>query len=178
MATTGCSDSLAFVPPPSVCCGWRYHLRIRLFAPDRVGAPHPGQGCLGRGFPNHGSRWKRQGHPGSWGTPCGHALLSDPDGTSEPGQFAALGCSLPFVRKRRLPRYENLSKLHHTAYPLAVYASQGGSPHHHARLASGCWPALPGGSGYPLGPIARFQVAMSSILLTQALPGAPYEFFP
>ena len=27
----------------------------------------------------------------------------------------------------------------------------------HARLASGCWPALPGGSGYPLGSNTRFQ---------------------
>jgi len=44
----------------------------------------------------------------------------------------------------------------------------------HATLGSGCWPALPGGVGYPLGTIARFQdFAMSSFLLAQAWPGAP-----
>ena len=49
-----------------------------------------------------------------------------------------------------------ISGLHHTARSLAVYASQPGLPRHHARLAPGCWPALPGGAGYPQGPIERF----------------------
>ena len=34
-----------------------------------------------------------------------------------------------------------ISGLNHTAYMLAVYASQPGLPHVHARLASGWWPA-------------------------------------
>ena len=37
-----------------------------------------------------------------------------------------------------------LSRLHHTALTLAVYASQGGLPHRHARLASGWWLAFAG----------------------------------
>jgi hypothetical protein len=37
-----------------------------------------------------------------------------------------------------------LSRLHHTAYALAIYASQDGLPHHHARLASGWRPPLAG----------------------------------
>ena len=68
-------------------------------------------------------------------------------------------------------RNETISGLNHTARTLAVYASQGGLLHRHARLASG-WLAkpLPGGVGYPLGSNERFQVI--AILLSQALPGA------
>ncbi len=43
----------------------------------------------------------------------------------------------------------------------------------HPRLASGCWPALPGGIGYPQGSSARFQSLLHLILLAQALPVAP-----
>jgi hypothetical protein len=45
-----------------------------------------------------------------------------------------------------------LSRLHHTASAIAIYASRPGSPQDHARLASGCWPdfarrdCLPAGS--------------------------------
>jgi hypothetical protein len=42
-------------------------------------------------------------------------------------------------RRMRLIEFSGLS---HTAFELAVYASQGGSPHHHARLASGCCPGF------------------------------------
>ncbi len=75
---------------------------------------------------------------------------------------AALRCCLPPLRRRRLPRLPNISRLTHTARTFAVYASQGGLPHRYARLASGGWPALPGGTGYPLGPYERFQVIPSS----------------
>ena len=37
----------------------------------------------------------------------------------------------------------------------------------------GCWPALPGGIGYPLGSSARFQSSLHLILLAQAWPVAP-----
>ena len=63
--------------------------------------------------------------------------------------------------RRGLPRAICLSRLNHTALTLAVYASQHRLPGHHARLASGCRPALPDGSGYPLGSIERF---LSSVL--------------
>ena len=49
----------------------------------------------------------------------------------------ALRCCLPPNGKRRLPRQILISGLNHTARTLAVYASQGGLPHRHARLASG-----------------------------------------
>src|SRR3954466_13118793 len=54
-----------------------------------------------------------------------------------------------------------LSGLHDTARSLAVYASQPGLPRHHARLAPGCWPALPDGAGYPQGPVERFPLFAS-----------------
>ena len=39
-------------------------------------------------------------------------------------------------------QHEEISGLNRTAFDLAVYASQGWSPTHHARLASGCWSRL------------------------------------
>src|SRR3982751_6866675 len=54
----------------------------------------------------------------------------------------------------------SISGLNGTARSLAVYASQPGSPRHHARLAPGCWPALPDGAGYPQGPNERFPLSL------------------
>jgi hypothetical protein len=71
-------------------------------------------------------------------------------------------CCLPPNGRRRLPRQILISGLNHTARPPAVYASQGGLLHRHARLASGGWPTLPGGTDYPPGPNERFQVIPSS----------------
>jgi hypothetical protein len=50
---------------------------------------------------------------------------------------AALRCCLPPFGTTSTPTIILISRLNHTARPLTVYASQGGSPHHHARLASG-----------------------------------------
>ena len=69
----------------------------------------------------------------------------------------------------------HISRLYHTAYPLAVYASQGGLPHLHARLASSWRPTLAGRDSHPLGPlqkVSRCCIPTSSFLLLQALPGA------
>ena len=49
------------------------------------------------------------------------------------------------------PTTIGLSGLHHTACTLAVYASQCGSPRHHARLASGCRPRFAGRDWLPAG---------------------------
>ena len=42
-------------------------------------------------------------------------------------------------------------------FNLTVYASQDGSPHHHARLASGCWSSFAKRDSYPQGFSERFQ---------------------
>ena len=56
----------------------------------------------------------------------------------------------PAVSTTKAPAFV-LSRLNHTASALAVYASQAGSPRHHARLASGCWPDSSGRAWLPAG---------------------------
>jgi len=58
--------------------------------------------------------------------------------------------------------------LNHTTFDLAVYASQDGLPHHHARLASGCWSSSTRRDSYPQGFNERFP-SSSSFLLSKAL---------
>lgn len=60
-----------------------------------------------------------------------------------------------------------LSGLYHTAWTLAVYASQPGLPHGHARLASGRWQGVAGQVAHLLGPIERFPL-LARFLLPQA----------
>jgi hypothetical protein len=67
---------------------------------------------------------------------CVRALFSDPGEAGTPGHAAAR-CDLPGLRLRRPSREILFSGLNRTARTLAVYASQPGSPPHHARLASG-----------------------------------------
>ena len=57
--------------------------------------------------------------------------------------------------------------LKHTTFDLTVYASQDGSPHHHARLASGCWSSFARRDSYPQGFNERFQ-SSSLFLLSKA----------
>ena len=59
------------------------------------------------------------------------------------------------------------SGLNHTTFDLAVYASQGGLPHRHARLASGCWSGFARRDSYPQGFNERFQ-SSSLFLLSKA----------
>ena len=46
------------------------------------------------------------------------------------------------------------------AFGLAVYASQDGSPRHHARLASGRWSGATGRASHPQGSYERFQICI------------------
>jgi hypothetical protein len=73
---------------------------------------------------------------------CALALFFDPGG---------IGHARPLRRADAVPAadksedsHEKLSGLNRTAWTLAVSASQGGSPLHHARRASGCWPSSAG----------------------------------
>jgi hypothetical protein len=97
------------------------------------------------------------------------AVLSDPGGT------AALGhCRASMSPSARLtasaPARSIISRLNHTARPFAVYASQGGLPHRHARLASGWLANLSGRDWLPAG--SQRKVSGHPILLSQASPGA------
>jgi hypothetical protein len=83
------------------------------------------------------------------------ALLSDPGGTSALGHCCALvlPSALPTASA---PTRTVISRLNHTARMLAVYASQDGLPHHHARLASGCLASVAGRGLPPAGSHRRF----------------------
>ncbi len=61
---------------------------------------------------------------------------------------------------------KGLSKLNSMAFGLAVYASQDGSPRHHARLASGRWSGVTARAFHPQGSYERFQ----SCILTSHPP--------
>ena len=73
------------------------------------------------------------------------ALFSDPGVTGQALRDQGLACPTrpPRLTKARARRDE-ISGLNRTAFDLAVYASQGQSPTHHARLASGRWPGSTG----------------------------------
>ena len=66
-------------------------------------------------------------------------------------------CCLPLFGRRRPPQVL-LSRLNHAAHTLAIYASQPGSPHVHARLASGWRSPLPGGVLPPAGLLSKVSV--------------------
>src|SRR5580700_5403 len=125
-------------------------------------AQHPRARGLFTGFPTTGyfdgdDRTSQVPGGPAMNVPCSPTPVGPPRSAT-----TALRCCLPPIGRRRLPRQILISGLNHTARTLAVYASQGGLPHRHARLASGGWPTLPGGTGYPPGPIERFQVIPSS----------------
>jgi hypothetical protein len=102
--------------------------------------------------------------------PCVGALLLDPGRARTPGHTASRCCRRMHARRR--PRREiTISGLHHTAPTLAVYASQGGSPRHHARLASGWWPAFAGPDWKPARVHAgRFLCLMSAFDALSTFP--------
>jgi hypothetical protein len=81
--------------------------------------------------------------------PCALALLFDPGRTDASGLLRCTGAA-PAMSTAKAPA-KQLSRLNHTASALAVYASQAGSPRHHARLASGCWPDSSGRAWLPAG---------------------------
>lgn len=169
------AGSLASVPPRR-----RYYEALRLPAARpaalrclRLAVPrsHPSfvpvaAGCGGHGpgvghpvAPAGDLPWRRRGLPGSWGTVVNLSCSLTPAGSGAPGHCgAATRPSVPLTTWA--PASDNISGLNFTTRSLAVYALQCGSPQHHARLASGCWPALPGGVGYPQGSIERFPLSL------------------
>ena len=86
---------------------------------------------------------------------CAHAPLSDPGGIGVFGPFNT--SMLPSVWSDDVGSHKvTLSRLHHAACTLPVYASRPRLPASTQHLGSGCGPALPGGIGYPLGSTERF----------------------
>src|SRR5208337_4726485 len=64
---------------------------------------------------------------------------------------------------RTRAQHEEISGLNRTAFDLAAYASQGWSPTHHPRLASGCWSGSTGRDWLPAGfHLKGFNLRLSS----------------
>ena len=87
------------------------------------------------------ARWKRQGLPSSRRNPCDHSPYSSDPGVTRQAEWTMSklpGAAPATDHDEGSPRCV-ISGLNRTAFDLAVYASQGWSPTHHARLASGCW---------------------------------------
>jgi hypothetical protein len=66
----------------------------------------------------------------------------------------------PALGTAKAPRELSISELNSMAFGLAVYASQGWLPSHHARLASGRWSGATGRAFHPQGSSERFQVCI------------------
>jgi hypothetical protein len=127
-STTGRSDSLPPVPPRFVAFAWRYRaLRSSLRSRRRPSATAAGQGFLCPVTPRSGPVRRRQGLPGSWGTPlCAcPALRPRWDLRARPSRrFGTAFRDLKRVGSHDHP----FSRLNHTACTLAVYASSLRSP--------------------------------------------------
>jgi len=157
---SGRYDFLPLLPPRFVAFAWRYHPSARVSPARGRALPRAvfrswSPGISGRDF----CRWKRQDLLRSWGTPI---VLLPCSPTPVGPTHQAMQCvgAAPAVSTTKAPAFV-LSRLNHTASALAVYASQAGSPRHHARLASGCWPGSSGRAWLPAG----FQRKVSRCIL-------------
>ncbi len=138
------------------------------FAPLGRGRPTGGQGVVGSGLPipiDDGNVGVSQVPWKPWWS---LSVLFDPgrirqaEWTMSELPDTAPACVQDEGSKRLV-----FSGLNHTTFDLAVYASQDGSPHHHARLASGCWSSFARRDSYPQGFSERFQ-SSSLFLLSKA----------
>ena len=115
------------------------------------------------------ARWKRQGLPSSRRNPCDHSPYSSDPGVTRQAEWTMSklpGAAPATDHDEGSPRVV-ISGLNRTAFDLAVYASQGWSPTHHARLASGCWSGSTGRDWLPAGfHLKGFK--LPSILLSRA----------
>lgn len=139
--------------------------------------PHPATARLDlllerrpRRCPHEGGRETSQ-VPG--GPQYHHALLYDPAEWSVPGCCGTDHAA--FRSENDVGLGTNfLSGLNHMAWGLPVYASQPGSPLHHATLGSGWLPTFAGQVTSLPGPSKRFPLyyPLHNFPLLQALPGA------
>src|SRR5208337_1072729 len=149
------------------------------FAPLGRGRPTGGQGVVGSGLPIR----IYDGNVGvsqvPWKPWWSLSVLFDPsrirqaERTMSELPDAAPACVQDEGSKRLV-----FSGLNHTTFDLAVYASQDGLPHHHARLASGCWSGFARRDSYPQGFSQRFQSSslflLSKAFLTQGHHNSPW----
>ena len=134
------SDFSSPVPRHFVAFARRYHrgaLRSSLAPGTNACSDAPG---LGLRDAIRSIRWRRRDLPGSWGTLTYMPRSLTPAG---PGRLARQRTGVAFrLLNGVCSRIVVLSRLSHAACTLPVYASQPGSPPHHATLGSDRLPAL------------------------------------
>src|SRR5271156_5900289 len=127
-------------------------------SPDRgPGVRHPVPST------GNGAHGGVQDLPGSWGTLMLLCRVLRPRRDRCVRRLDVIGAA-PAMSTTKAPTTTYLSGLNGTASELAVYASCGRLPGQHATLASGCWPALPGGIDDPQGSNERFQLCILTSL--------------
>ena len=146
-------DSLPPISPHFVSFAWRYHRCVRGSSPPAPDAePWINRELVG-GISSRLARWKRQGLPSSRRNPCDHSPYSSDPGVTRQAEWTMSklpGAAPATDHDEGSPRVV-ISGLNRTAFDLGVYASQGWSPTHHARLASGCWSGSTGRDWLPAG---------------------------
>ena len=146
-------DSLPPISPRFVSFAGRYHRCVRCSSPPAPDAePWINRELVG-GISSRLARWKRQGLPSSWRNPCDHSPYSSDPGVTRQAEWTMSklpGAAPATDHDEGSPRCV-ISGLNRTAFDLAVYASQGWLPTHHARLASGCWSGSTGRDWLPAG---------------------------
>jgi hypothetical protein len=136
----------------------RYHRFRPWFAPLGRGRPTGGQGVVGSGLPIRIDDGNVGVSQIPWKPWWSLSVLFDP-GRIRQAEWtkSKLPDTAPACVHDEGSRRLVLSGLNHTTFDLTVYASQDGSPHHHARLASGCWSSFARRDSYPRGFNERFQ---------------------
>ena len=112
-----------------------------LFVPPGPGRGAVDQSGVGRRYLQPPCSMETSGFPSSRRNPSDHSPCSSDPGVTGQAEWTMSklpGAAPATDHDEGSPRVL-ISGLNRTAFDLAVYASQGWLPTHHARLASGCW---------------------------------------
>ena len=124
-----------------------------LFVPPGPGRGAVDQSGVGRRYLQPPGSMETTGSPKFPEEPCEHSPYSSDPGVTRQAEWTMSklpGAAPATDHDEGSPRVV-ISGLNRTAFDLAVYASQGWSPTHHARLASGCWSGSTGRDWLPAG---------------------------
>jgi hypothetical protein len=167
--TMECSDALWSLRPHFVAFAWPYLIVCSVFRSRRCRVR---QGRAWGWFPVSPSGCnvrRRQGLPGSQGDPWCLCLVLRPRRNRRQQAITLVRHGSRLINDESYPRLSTF-EAQWQASALAVYASQDGSLHHHAILASGGWPSLTGGGWLPTGSLQKVSelYLLHPILLLQA----------